>query len=201
MIINGTLAGNINNEAKQELLAIGSKENLLDSSNDYNITVKDLIDNEIVLQMKDYIQHGHTTCYQHCINVSYYSYIISKKLRLDYRSTARAGLLHDLFLYDWHNIQEKVPLFQMHGFTHPQKALDNAKKYFEINEKEEDIILKHMWPLTIKLPKYKESFIIILVDKFCCIAEFLKEKKWFKLLFGLTYNPKDFIKNRKNETD
>lgn len=197
MVLEETLTNNIIDTNKEELFAIGSRENLLDSTNDYNVIVKDLINNKTVLNMKEYMQHGCTTCYQHCINVSYYSYIISKKLGLDYLSAARAGLLHDLFLYDWHNLTEKVPLLEMHGFTHPQKALDNAKKYFELNEKEEDIILKHMWPLTIKLPKYRESFVIILVDKFCCIAEFLKEKKWFKLLFGLSYRPEDFIKKER----
>ena len=58
-----------------------------------------------------------------------------------------------------------------------------------------------MWPLTAKLPKYKESLIIILVDKVCCISEFFKEKKWFRLLFGLNYNPNDFIRKNKGETD
>ncbi len=201
MVLEKHLASNITDTSKEELFAIGSKQNLLDSTNDYNVIVRDLINNELVIKMKDYIQHGNTTCYQHCVNVSYYSYIISKRLKLDYLSAARAGLLHDFFLYDWHNLNEKVPLFKMHGFTHPQKALDNAKKHFELNEKEEDIILKHMWPLTVKLPKYKESLIIIIVDKVCCISEFFKEKKWFRLLFGLNYNPNDFIRKNKGETD
>ncbi|MDD3303983.1 MAG: HD family phosphohydrolase [Clostridia bacterium] len=183
----------ISDESK-ELFAIGSHVNLLNKNEEYHSAVKDLIENEITMQMKTYIQHGHTTCYQHCINVSYYSYVISKALHLDAISSARAGLLHDLFLYDWHTLQEKVPLFEMHGFTHPQKALNNAKLYFELNKKEEDIISKHMWPLTMKLPKYRESFIVIVVDKICCIAEFLREKKWFKLLFGLSYNQSDFMK-------
>ena len=33
------------------------------------------------------------------------------------------------------------------------------------------------------------------------ISEFFKEKKWFRLLFGLNYNPNDFIRKNKGETD
>lgn len=162
----------LNNDS---LKAIGSDVNLLDSYLEYNKFVADLIDNQIVLEMIDYIQHGKTSCYQHCINVSYYSYKLAKKLNLDAKSVARAALLHDLFLYDWHKA-EKQPLFKKHGFTHPKKALLNANKYFLLNEKEKDIILKHMWPLTLVPPKYKESYIVVLIDKYCCLVETLYPK-------------------------
>ena len=138
----------------------------------YMYYVSDLIENEVVLSMKNFIQHGSTTCYDHCLSVSYYSYKIAKKFNLDAKSAARAGLLHDLFLYDWHNVLEKKPLFQKHGFTHPRTALENACKYFNLNEIEKDIIEKHMWPLTLrKVPKYKESVVVTVVDKYCSTKE------------------------------
>ncbi len=158
---------------KNALYAIDSKVNLNNKELEYNKLVNDLINNEIVLKMKNYIQHGNTTCYQHCINVSYYSYKICKRLHLDVESAARAGLLHDLFLYDWHVDSPKATFFKQHGFIHPQVAYDNAKKYFSLNDKEKDMILKHMFPLTFKFPKYKETFVIILVDKWCTIKEFI----------------------------
>lgn len=65
----------------------------------------------------------------------------------------------------------------LHAFTHPKTALENASKLFSLNEKECDIILKHMWPVTIKLPKYKESYIITLVDKYCALEESVKAYK------------------------
>ena len=134
--------------------------------------IKELNENEAVQSMKKYIQHGTTTTYEHCLNVSYISYKIAKKLNLDARSTARAALLHDLFLYDWHKTTEKKPLFKKHGFTHPFVALENAKKYFKLNEIETDIIAKHMWPLTFRhVPKYKESLIVTSVDKYCSTKE------------------------------
>lgn len=134
--------------------------------------IKELNENEAVQSMKKYIQHGSTTTYDHCLNVSYISYKIAKKLNLDTRSTARAALLHDLFLYDWHKTTEKKPLFKKHGFTHAKTALDNACKYFDLNNIEKDIIAKHMWPLTFRhVPKYKESIIVTLVDKRCSTIE------------------------------
>lgn len=146
--------------------------NLYSEYKEYNEFVKDIINSDVVLSMKKFIQHGTTTCYDHCINVSYYSYRIAKHFNLDAKSTARAALLHDLFLYDWHKVIEKKPLLQKHGFTHPKTALDNACKYFNLNEIEKDIIIKHMWPLTLRhIPKYKESIIVTMVDKYCSTKE------------------------------
>ena len=51
---------------------------------------------------KDFIQHGTTTLYQHCISVAYRSIIIASKFNLDVdmRSLVRGALLHDYYLYD-----------------------------------------------------------------------------------------------------
>ena len=40
--------------------------------------------------MQNFRQHYDTSCYEHCENVAYYSYLICKKLNLDYISVARA---------------------------------------------------------------------------------------------------------------
>ena len=144
---------------------------MLENSKDseFEEIIKDIVSNETVLQMKNYKQHYDTNCFEHCKNVAYYSYLICKKFELDYKSVARAGMLHDLFLYDWRVKQEDRK--GLHAFTHPRTSLYNASKIFDLNVKEQDIILKHMWPLTIKLPKYKESYIIGFVDKYCAIQE------------------------------
>lgn len=147
--------------------------------------INDLKFNKTVLKMKKFIQHGSTNCYEHCMNVAYYSYLIAKKHKLDYKAVARAALLHDLFLYDWHHHTNNKNIFQMHGFVHPKKSYINASKITKLNDKEKDIIVKHMWPLTLKLPKYKETWIIILIDKICSINEFLQfqaiKRKYIKL--------------------
>ena len=139
---------------------------------EYYTCIKELIETPVVLQMNQYIQHGNTTCLSHCLSVSYKSYIIAKKLNLDYEAVARAALLHDLFLYDWHKKEREKHLFQKHGFTHPKLALENALKYFELSEKEKDIIIKHMWPLTLRqVPKYKESILVSIIDKYSSTSE------------------------------
>ena len=63
--------------------------------------ISDLIFLPEVQEMKKYRQHFNTSCFDHCIEVSYWSYIICKKLHLDYTSMVRGALLHDLFLYNW----------------------------------------------------------------------------------------------------
>ena len=78
-------------------------------------------------------------------------------------------MLHDLFLYDWR--KKQYGRKGLHGFTHPKTSLENSLKLFCLNVKEKDMILKHMWPLTIKLPKYKESYIVCLADKICVLRE------------------------------
>ena len=154
------------------LNAIGSKKNLLNNelSNGYFNTVSDLIENEMVLKMKAFTQHGYTSTFQHCVNVSYYNYKLCKFFKLDARAGARAGLLHDFFLYDWHTCK-KDSGNKLHGITHPKVALYNASEYFYLNDCEQDIILKHMFPLTMSLPNYKETLIIVLVDKYCGLVE------------------------------
>lgn len=150
------------------------------SIREFELIINDLIDNETVQKMKNYRQHYETNCFEHCKMVAYYCYLICKKYNLDYISATRAAMLHDLFLYDW-RLRENDRK-GLHAFTHPKTALENASKLFKLNEKEKDIILKHMWPITIKLPKYKESYIITLVDKYCAIQESVKAYKSRKKL-------------------
>lgn len=141
------------------------------SYEEYKKCISDLMQNEIVWSMGSFVQHSNITCLEHCIYVSYISYFVCRHLGLDYCSAARGGLLHDFFLYDWHITKTENGL---HGFTHPYTALRNANKSFDLTDLEKDIIVKHMWPLTIKLPKYKESFIVSFVDKYCAFMEIIK---------------------------
>ncbi len=147
---------------------IKDKNKIYNDKNYMNI-VKDIISNEMVQEMKQYRQHYNVSCFDHCLYVSYNLYIICKKYNLDYKSAARAGLVHDLFLYDWRKRQDGRK--GLHAYTHPKTACDNAGKIFNLNEKEKDIILKHMWPVTLPLPKYKESFLITYVDKYFAYSE------------------------------
>lgn len=54
-----------------------------------------------------------------------------------------------------------------------------------------------MWPMTFKLPKYKESYVIVFVDKYCALLEVMSPKYQkiktdllkikFKLLFNAVF--------------
>ena len=65
-ILKKNILKNFKTSDKNAVYAIGSKVNLNDRSLEYNKLVDDLLNNDIVLKMKNYIQHGNTTCYQHC---------------------------------------------------------------------------------------------------------------------------------------
>jgi uncharacterized membrane protein len=144
---------------------------------EYYEVVGDILQHEEFLKLKDFFHHN-SSIYHHVHDVAYLSYRISKFLKLDYRSTARGALLHDFFLYDWrHHDLPDLPREKFHGLEHPKIAVANAKKHFAINDIEEDIIKKHMWPLTLVPPKYKESFVVSFADKYLSSKEFVNEYK------------------------
>ena len=139
----------------------------------FDYLLKDLLSHEEVLKMRAYIQHGDLSIYDHAVNVAWTSFSLSRKLglKVDERSLLRGALLHDFYLYDWHVPDENRKRF--HGFHHPRTALRNARAHFPINRVEEDIILKHMWPLTPKLPRYRESWVVLMADKYCSVKDTL----------------------------
>ena len=142
--------------------------------------IKDIINNPNVVALKEHIQHVNSSRFEHCEMVAYYTYIICKKLGLDYISAARGAMLHDFYFYDWRNKHVEGQK-KFHLMRHPKIALTNALDLFELNDLEKDIIKKHMWPVTIVPPGYKESFIVTWVDKYCAIVEFFK---YFKIMKG-----------------
>lgn len=154
---------------------------------EFNNIIKDIENNETVQMMKDFNHHCDVTCYEHCKHVAFANYILCKKLKLDYISAARAGMLHDLFLYNWRGSRRRLE--GLHAFVHPKIALQNAEKEFVLNDKEKDIILKHMWPVTLPFPKYIESFIITLTDKYCAFKEIFEyyNRKKLKPLYRYAY--------------
>ena len=151
-----------------------------DTSNyiEFRQCINNLSISQEVNSMDQFIHHGNISCLEHSMSVAYRSYLVCKKLGLDYSSAARGGLLHDFYLYDWHIKNSHIGL---HGFNHPYIALENANKYFVLNKIEKDIIEKHMWPITLKFPKYKESYVVLLVDKYCSFFEIFQSRRKIKL--------------------
>jgi len=143
--------------------------------------IKDYYKSDVIRQMDEYIQHGTTTTLEHCENVAWISYLINKKLHLnaDEKELIEAAMLHDLYLYDWH---DGAPARRTHGFDHPDIACSNAVKYFGISEKQQEVIRSHMWPLNItRIPKSREALIICLADKYCALIETIRLNKRFGL--------------------
>lgn len=134
--------------------------------------------------MAHYIQHGNTTCLRHCIAVAYYSLALADLLHIpcDRMSLTRGALLHDYFLYDWH---EKDPAHSLHGFRHPRTALENAAADFNLNSRERNIILRHMFPLVPIPPTCREGFLVCLADKICSLRETFSRTPYRDYFSGL----------------
>jgi len=144
---------------------------------EYTQIVSDILEHNEFKRLQNFFHHN-SSIYEHAKVVSYISYRICKMLNLDYTSAARGGLLHDFFLYDWRDHHEPdLAKEKFHGLEHPKIALNNSMKYFSLNEVEKDIIVKHMWPLTLVPPKYQESFVVTFADKYVSSREFIDEFK------------------------
>lgn len=148
---------------------------------------KDILLNENFIKEKNFIQHGKTTTLMHSLAVSYYSFRFAMKhnYHIDFSSLVRGALLHDFYLYDWHDKNKNI---SWHGYVHPYIAVKRAKEHFNINHIEEDIICKHMFPLTLSLPYCKESFLVMIFDKICSIKEIFIKEPYLKLSDLIIYN-------------
>mgnify|MGYP002858402837 CR=1 FL=1 len=148
---------------------------------EYMNLVYDILKNSEVNKMSE-IQHHRDTRLNHSIKVSYRSYKLARYLKLNYKSVARAGLLHDFYfeqVSEQEKVKDKVYLLLD---KHPQDAIQNSLKYFELSDMEKDIIRTHMFPFDIKIPRYFESWLVSVVDKAVSVKEtyyrFNKELSW-----------------------
>ena len=135
---------------------------------EYAACVADLLNSDEVLWMKNIRHHHFVTCYEHSLFVSYVAYRLARHWNIDAREAARAGLLHDLFLYD---PRDKTQYEGNQCFAHPVAALKNASRLTELSEAEADAIVTHMWPLAKKMPRYKVSYVVNVADKLCAVIE------------------------------
>jgi len=158
---------------------IGKMELVVRKDLEFANLCKDLVDDENILKMKDYPQHGRVSTYEHVFRVAFLAYFICKKLyiKVDYRALIMCCILHDFYLYDWHNHTKGMPLFKKHGFVHPMIARDNAKKYFDVDDKVARAIESHMWPLNInEIPNSKEAWLLCIADKLEASMEIIFER-------------------------
>ena len=135
---------------------------------------KEITESEKYKKTKDFLQHGTVSVFDHCLSVAETSLKISKvfHIGIDEESMVKTALLHDYFLYDWHDKNHP----KLHGFRHAKIAAENAKRDFGLTEKEYKIICSHMFPLGWKLPLSREAIVLTLADKYCATKECFKRR-------------------------
>ena len=166
--------------------------------NEWFEIVKPILINEEFQKRKLFPHHHNLSVWQHSILVSFKSYMSARYFNADERICAIAGLLHDFYENAWlyneelkqlengkylKDINVKKTFFQKHGFTHAKSAAKNYIKYFpELeNKKITNSIKRHMFPLNIIPPRYKEGLIITCIDKINSCSELPSLKNIFKI--------------------
>ena len=132
-----------------------------------------------ILRMKDIRMHRGSSCYIHSFRVAKRAIQIAlHRKKYNLKNVLIASILHDYYLYDWRVNRE---LLKKHGSRHPIIANENAKRDFDIPEEISEIILSHMWPLTLKYyPHSKEAKLVNYVDDITATKEFLTSVKYKK---------------------
>ena len=148
---------------------------------EYNIEFEciceDILNNEKFKSLDKELHHG-ITRYEHSIHVAKLTYVMLKKSKnKNLKEAVRASLLHDFY-----NDSELTKYNSVEKLNaHPSMALENAKKHFNINKMQEDIIVNHMFPSTRVLPKTKEGKIVSIADKLVAIYEMAHYKTVMQL--------------------
>ena len=140
--------------------------------------IKEILESDKWIEMMNMSHHLESRSI-HSLEVCCLSWRRAKSMKnCDEKAVAIGSILHDFFFYDWQTEKANIDdllinkskfLPSKHGFIHPTIALDNAIKYFPhlIDTKVADIIVKHMWPLTLNPPRFKESWLVCYTDKGC----------------------------------
>ncbi len=137
---------------------------------EYQACVEELLSSPQVARLKDIRHHPGVSCYEHSAFVSYVAWRLARRWGADGTMAARAGLLHDLYLYD----PRSLPSWRQ-CFAHPRAAAVNAAALRGgLSPREENCILAHMWPLSVRAPHSREAAAVCLADKLCAVAEVLQ---------------------------
>lgn len=140
--------------------------------------VNDILINNKFKELDKELHHGISRA-GHSLRVAKGTYIVTKKLHLNYKKATRAALMHDFYTND--DLSSKNCLTALSD--HPSKALENASKYYDISSLEANIIESHMFPFGKKMPKHKESWVVTFVDKTVALYEMYRFK--LSLMLGI----------------
>jgi uncharacterized protein len=153
------------------------KRRNMNDSREIDSIMEEICADPRVQEMKRYIQHGRVTTYEHCRRVTGLSLKIDRRLHLhsDLPTLVRGAMLHDFYLYDWHN--EDNGEHNWHGYIHAERARKNAQKYMGADKRVQDVIYSHMWPLNLtRIPASREAWIVCLADKCVSLKETFLER-------------------------
>lgn len=130
----------------------------------------DILGSQGMLLSQSFRQHGDVSVALHCFFAAVVCVRLARALalRVDTRALVRGALLHDYFLYDWH---DPAPSHRLHGFRHAGFALRNAGRDFSLGPIERNMIASHMFPMNLVLPRFRESLLLCLADKICSFCE------------------------------
>lgn len=141
-----------------------------------------LRENPSIQELKKYPNHKISNLFDHSSRVALCAYDISRRLHVDIDGTslAKGAMLHDFYLYKaWRN--ERIGTRE-HWFGHPDTALKNAEKEFQLSDLEKNIITSHMWPLTfLHVPRSREAVLVCLADKICAFGEGVLKRNYVRM--------------------
>lgn len=94
-------------------LAKAAKNIKSETNREYYETVRDILEHPVVRKMSEFKHHYGTSCYRHCLNVSYMNFIICKKLHLDARAAAGQECFMTCFYMTGINMRRKREIIFM----------------------------------------------------------------------------------------
>lgn len=130
---------------------------------------KQILNNEKYIITMSKPHHGEITVLDHSLHVAFTALELSEKCyNIDEESLVKICLLHDYFEHN-ENISktERIKKGLFHPFESSQKSMDD----FNVNEKERNAIIAHMFPITVEIPNSKEAWILTLADKIVAYEE------------------------------
>ena len=151
----------------------------LDTATAVKLYGEDILSSDSFAKSQEFIQHGGVSVLEHSISVSCLCVSIARKthLKFDYPALIRGALLHDYFQYDWHEKGHRL-----HGYRHADSALKNAADDYAISPIEANMIARHMFPLNIRPPRYREGIILCVADKICTTKEVFSKPLYDKTI-------------------
>lgn len=143
---------------------------------EFTFLIEDIICSEEFQNMKSWRHHIRGSVYEHSIKVAYLCYKHHKRFQMamDIKEFVRGAVLHDYYLYDLHDGKEE---HKYHWFKHPKEALKNAMdKYPDLTDIQQEMISRHMFPLTLKPPKTAAAWAVCFYDKVAAVSDCLGKR-------------------------